>query len=153
MAIFGGITDDALGFLLARARHFAAERGEFFFNEGDAADSMFVLEEGCVDVVKTWQGKEYRLRQLHEGDCFGEVALMDLMPRSASVRAVDRCRAIELPRKALYELHQADPEQFTMIQMNMGREVSRRLREADHRLFEAQRDVSKLHATLPYQAF
>jgi CRP-like cAMP-binding protein len=63
---------------------------------------------------------------------------MDLLPRSASVRAVEHCTAIRLSAANLYQLYAQDPKQFALIQMNMGREVSRRLRESDNRLFSAR---------------
>jgi CRP-like cAMP-binding protein len=64
------------------------------------------------------------------------MAVMDLSPRSASVRAVEDCTAIRVSAANLYRLYEQDPKQFALIQMNMGREVTRRLREADDRLFE-----------------
>jgi CRP-like cAMP-binding protein len=99
---------------------------------------MFVLEEGKAAVMKHWGGHQYMLTRLAKGDCFGEMSLMDLRHRSASVMAVEPCRAIELPTASLYALCEKDLEQFTLIQMNMGREVSRRLRDADERLFRAR---------------
>jgi CRP/FNR family cyclic AMP-dependent transcriptional regulator len=63
---------------------------------------------------------------------------MDMRHRSASVVAVEPCSAIELSSASLFAIYEKDLEQFTLIQMNMGREVSRRLREADDRLFEAR---------------
>ena len=56
---------------------------------------MFVLEDGGVTVLKTWQGREYVLQRLGKGDCFGEMSLIDLCPRSATVRAEQDCKAIE----------------------------------------------------------
>jgi CRP-like cAMP-binding protein len=108
-----------------------------FFREHDQADSMFVLEAGKVAVLKSWRGQEYLLRTLKEGDCFGEMAVMDLLPRSASIRAVEDCTAIRLSAASLYQVYEHDLKQFALIQMNMGREVSRRLRESDNRLFSA----------------
>ena len=110
---------------------------EFFFRENDQADSMFVLEAGIAAVLKSWGGREYLLRTLKEGDCFGEMAIMDLFPRSASVRAVEDCTAIRLSAANLYQVYAHDLEQFALIQMNMGREVCRRLRETDNRLLRA----------------
>ena len=110
---------------------------EFFFRENDQADSMFVLETGKAAVLKSWRGQDYFLRTLKEGDCFGEMAVMDLGPRSASVRAVEDCAAICISAENLYQLYAEDLKQFTLIQMNMGREVCRRLRESDNRLFSA----------------
>ncbi len=137
LPIFGGINTHSIKFLLERSQTRNVPKAEYFFHEGDEAESLFVLEQGSANLFKTQNGKEYFLRQIDQGDCFGEVAIMDLMPRSASVRASTDCNAIELSRMALYELYQEDLEQFTMIQMNMGREVSRRLRQADQRLFDA----------------
>ena len=138
MPIFGGIRTDVLQFLLGVCPVVSVPTNEFFFHEHDQADSMFVLEAGKAAVLKSWLGKEYFLRTLKEGDCFGEMAVMDLLPRSASVRAIEDCTAIRLSAANLYRIYAQDLKQFALIQMNMGREVSRRLRESDNRLFSAR---------------
>jgi CRP/FNR family cyclic AMP-dependent transcriptional regulator len=137
MPIFGGVREDVLRFLLELSSVVSVRANEFFFRENDGANSMFVLEAGRVAVFKSWQGEECLLHYLGAGDCFGEMALMDLQPRSASVRALEDCTAIELSTHTLYRIYEKDLEQFTMIEMNMGREVCRRLRLADERLFRA----------------
>ena len=63
---------------------------------------------------------------------------MDHCPRSASVRAVEDCTAIQISAANLYRVYAQDLKQFALIQMNMGREVCRRLREVDDRLFSAK---------------
>jgi len=146
MPIFGGIREDILGFLLELSPVVRVPRDEFFFREDDDGQSMFVLEEGRVAVLKGWQGGDHVLRILERGDCFGEMALLDLCPRSASVRAVEDCAAIELSAAGLYQLYKKDLEQFAMIEMNMGREVSRRLRESDRRLFRVRMGVADADA-------
>jgi CRP-like cAMP-binding protein len=135
MPIFGGIRTDVLQFLLALCPVVSVPKNEFFFRENDQTDSMFVLQSGKVAVLKSWGKREYLLSTLKEGDCFGEMALMDHGPRSASVRALADCSAICLSAANLYKLYSSDPKQFALIQMNMGREVCRRLKEADNRLF------------------
>jgi CRP/FNR family transcriptional regulator, cyclic AMP receptor protein len=137
MPIFGALREDVLRFLLEQARSVAIRAGEFFFHEGDAAIGMYVLEQGRVAILKHWKGQAFTLRELVEGDCFGEMALMDLMPRSASVKALADCSAIEIRPEHLHGLFKLDAEQFALVQMNMGREVSRRLRAADELLFRA----------------
>jgi len=135
MAVFGGIRTEVLQFLLDLCPIVPVATNEFFFREGDKGDSMFVLEIGKVAVLKSWEGEDYLLRTLREGDCFGEMALIDHCPRSASVRAVEDCSAIQISAANLYRLYVQDLKQFALIQMNMGREVCRRLREADNMLF------------------
>jgi CRP-like cAMP-binding protein len=137
MPIFGAIREDALQFLLEQAREVVVRAGDYFFRENDEATSMFVLEHGRAVVLKGWQGHDTELHRLGAGDCFGEMALMDLFPRSASVFAVEDCRAIELAAADLLRLFERDAEQFALIQMNIGREVCRRLRATDERLFRA----------------
>jgi CRP-like cAMP-binding protein len=142
MPIFGGITSDALASLLEASSTVAVARNEYFFREGDKAESMFVLEEGEVSILKGWAGEEHLLGRLRQGDCFGEMALLDLFPRSASVLAVQACRAIELSTASLFKLYETDLEQFALIQMNIARELSRRLRAADERIFRARVDTA-----------
>jgi CRP-like cAMP-binding protein len=90
-----------------------------------------------VAILRPWEGSEVALSSLGPGDCFGEMALIDFCQRSASVRAEEDAHAIEVPAAALHRLYKTDLEQFALIQMNMGREVTRRLRITDQRLFEA----------------
>ena len=84
MPVFGGVRADILQFLLGVCPVVSVPAKEYFFHEHDQADSMFVLEAGEVAVLKSWHGQEYLLGTLKEGDCFGEMAVMDLCPRSAS---------------------------------------------------------------------
>jgi CRP/FNR family cyclic AMP-dependent transcriptional regulator len=141
MPIFGAIRDDALQFLVEQSRSRSVAAEEFFFREGDQASGLYVLEVGRVAVLKSWKGKQFLLRYLEQGDCFGEMALMDLFPRSASVRALENCKAIELTSDDLYRLFERDAEQFALIQMNIGREVCRRLRATDELLFQAEMGI------------
>jgi len=152
MPVFGAIGDDALAFLLGQARDVVVHAGAYFFRERDAADSMFVLEAGRVSVIKGWQGRDYVLHTLASGDCFGEMALMDLCPRSASVRADEDCRAIEFGSSALLRLFERDAEQFALIQMNIGREVCRRLRATDELLFRVRMGEPMMEVAVPLRS-
>jgi CRP-like cAMP-binding protein len=69
--------------------------------------------------------------------------MIDFMPRSASVRAVTSCQAIEIPGKSLIQLYKRDVEQYAVIMMNLGREVSRRLRLAGDRLFQLEESIDQ----------
>jgi CRP/FNR family cyclic AMP-dependent transcriptional regulator len=142
IALFGGLDDGALGLLMERATLVSLPKGQFFFREGEPADSLFILQSGRVAILKAWQGHEYVLRRLEPRECFGEMALMDLGPRSASVLALEASTAVELSAGTLDELYRTAPEQHTLLEMNMGREVSRRLRESNEQLFRARVEVT-----------
>ncbi|MCU7933009.1 MAG: cyclic nucleotide-binding domain-containing protein [Candidatus Thiodiazotropha sp. (ex Codakia rugifera)] len=135
MPIFGGIDENTLSYLLSKAILIKLQKDEYFFKEDDLDNSIYILEVGRVAIYRYWQNKRYKLRVLREGDCFGEMALMDCKPRSAEVVALEECNAIQITSGQLAELYQTSPEQYTLIYMNLGREVCRRLRDADTRLF------------------
>ena len=135
MPIFGAIRDDILQYLLEQAKVVKVASGDCFFMQGDHGDSLFVLESGSATAIRRWQDRELSLGEFATGDCFGEISLMDLHPRSATVRAEEDSIAYEITHGDLYHLYGRDPEQFAMIQMNISREVCRRLRAAGDLLF------------------
>jgi len=138
MPIFGGVSDEVLELLVERAGKVSVPAGAFLCREGQREDAAYVLERGSVSVLKNWRGRDYLLRRLGEGDCFGEMTLIDFAPRSASVRADEPCMAMRITAADLRAVHALDIEQYALVYLNMAREVSRRLRSADLRLFETQ---------------
>ena len=141
MPIFGGLRGDILEFVLDHATEVAVAEGDYFFREGEPGQSVFVIETGAGEVRRLWEGQPIVLRSLAEGDCFGEMALIDFQPRSASVMARTDCQAIEIPNRTLIQLCKKDVEQYAMVMMNLGREVSRRLRSTGDRLFHLEQSL------------
>ena len=128
---FGGINDSVLSYLLKESRTINLSAGTLIFAEGEYTASMFVIEDGEVAIYKQKDGHNCLMATLGEGDCLGEMALFDYMPRSASAVAKTDCRLIEITSQNLYGVYKMDMEQFALIQMNLGREIARRLRKAD----------------------
>ncbi len=142
--IFAGIRDDILAMLLELSPVISVNAGEYFFREDELGGDMFVLEAGRVAILKEWDSRQYVLGQLATGDCFGEMSIVDMHHRSASVLALEDCRAIRLANSTIFKLYREDLEQFTLIQMNMAREISRRLRVADEHLFQFRVEAKDL---------
>ena len=140
MPVFGGVKTESLELILRKSREVVTREGDYFFREGELGGSLFVLLSGTVLIQRKWEGESIVLGRLVEGDCFGEMALIDMQPRSASVKAESNFKAIEVPSNSLRALYKKDLEQYAMIMMNLGREVSRRLRVADDCLFQLQQN-------------
>lgn len=137
MAIFGAIDENALHFLLARSRTSNYASGSFIAREGETGTGLFVLLSGRVAVQRRWDDHEVLLRELGAGECFGEMALLDLGKRSASVLALEDCSVLEMETGLLHDFFEHDTRQFALMQMNMARELSRRLRTTFNTLFSA----------------
>jgi CRP/FNR family cyclic AMP-dependent transcriptional regulator len=135
MPAFGGMNAATLELVARLAESVEVSAGEHFFREGDETQIMYVLQTGQVEIYKTRQSSSKVLRRMKAGDCFGEMALIDLFPRSASALAVESSKALKITPPILHEIYQQDLEQFVMLQMNMGREISRRMRRVDELLF------------------
>ena len=140
VAIFGGLSEDTLSFVLERARRVEVQAGQPFMTEGEMGKSFFVLERGTVKVHKNAEGIDCVLCEFGPGAVFGEMSLLAVRPRSATIEAIDDCVAVEITNSSLFELYEADPGQFAMLVMNLGREVARRLWETNERLFAATRE-------------
>ncbi|TWU49158.1 Crp/Fnr family transcriptional regulator [Rubripirellula reticaptiva] len=138
MPAFGGLKPPVIDWIYCQSSVIAATAGEYFFREGEPGESLFVLQSGTVLVTRQCLSESIELGRLREGDCFGEMALIDFRPRSATIIAETDCQAIKVPRQSLASLYQQDVEQYAIIMMNLGREVSRRLRMADDCLFHLQ---------------
>lgn len=148
LAIFGALRVDSIELLLDQSTEKRVAAGDHFFREGDTGNAVYVLQSGRVEVVRDWHGESIDLGTLGPGDCFGEMALIDFQPRSASVRAIDDTCSIELPASSVRRLSQEDVEQYAILMMNLGREVSRRLRVADRRLFAMCQTHGETHPSL-----
>ena len=134
MPVFGGLRADVLEYVLLSASIVCVPKGEFFFYEGDEGDCAYVLEQGRAMFWKDYEGEKYPMRVLGEGECFGEMAMIGLYPRSGSTQALEDCRAIKITYELLYTMLHRDHEQCVMILMNMARDLSRRLRDVDNLL-------------------
>jgi diguanylate cyclase len=80
--------------------------GEIIFKEGDSGDGAYIIEEGCVEVSVSSTQRS----RIGKGELFGEIALIDQQPRTATVRAIEHTVLIPIPRKLVKELlEKTDP--------------------------------------------
>jgi CRP/FNR family cyclic AMP-dependent transcriptional regulator len=132
IGLFGAIADDALEFLARRLVVVLPSSGAYVFREGDVAQHLFVVIEGEMEVLKrSHTGIEARVALLGPGDWFGEMSILDVQPRSASVRAISPSRLLRIGAVDLDALYRHDLKAYALIVLNVARELSRRLRVAD----------------------
>jgi CRP/FNR family transcriptional regulator, cyclic AMP receptor protein len=109
--------------------------------EGTPSDALFILLRGSVQVEKEAAGRRpVVLAVLQQpGDCFGEMSLIDIQPRSAHICAREDVELLALPKKQLTALFGQFPRIQMTIILNIARNLSLRLREADERIVALSR--------------
>ncbi len=125
------IRDVFLGIPSFDSRYQFYHKGDVIIQEGMIGHDMFVILKGEVDVlVYTKDGKEVLLATLKEPEMFGEIALFDGQPRTATVVARTDCEILRLNREEFIELIRQDPSTlFKLVKI-----LIKRLRQADEKI-------------------
>lgn len=101
--------------------------GRYIFHEGDLGTEMYILHEGRVEIVQEDPTGESKLAVLEKGDFFGEMSVLEELPRTASARALTDVKLIMIDGATFDSMLRANPE----IAVRIMRKLSRRLRRAD----------------------
>jgi NTE family protein len=107
--VLSELPEELLDDLSGQVRELSVPAGEWILREGEAADSLFIIRSGRVDVIDE-QPPETLIRGLRRGEVLGELALLRRAPRSASARARRDTELLELTREAFEALIQGAPD-------------------------------------------
>lgn len=109
--------------------------GDVIFQEGEDGDRMYVVQTGRVRITKKTSAGEMPIATLEKGEIFGEMALFDKLPRSATATAIGETRILGIDRKKLFQTIDRDPTlSFRLIES-----MSSRIRRLDEEFTELKR--------------
>ncbi len=128
LEIFKDLRDRDLGPLVSSLHSRTYREGEQVFVEGDIGRALFILESGSVELTRRGPKGEEKLYTLKPGDFFGEMALLESLPRSATATATERSHLHLLYRTKLDALLHAEPRIGVEIMGHLARLLSARLR-------------------------
>lgn len=134
---FGGLSDATLDLLISMLTERQFEAGATVVAEGDSGQSMYIVRSGELAVRKLGRsGRMLDLNRLGPGDFFGEMTIIGVQNRSATLVAQSSIVLYELTTRNLYAFYKADIHAYAMVMQSINRELCRRLRRADDRLAE-----------------
>jgi len=128
--LFAGLSRLQLIWLLSATSRVTVGANQLYFDEGESADSLYVFIGGEAVVEKRSNDGWQLLSTLKPGQTFGEMAIVDQLPRSARVRAVTNCLALNLKASRL----ESSPEVAVVIYRNIAAMQTMRLRAANEAL-------------------
>lgn len=123
VSLFKNITSERLAKIATIAKEVEFSRGERIINEGDEGDSLFIIVEGSVNILK---GKDI-IARLSSKDFFGEMAILDSEPRSASVIADTDITCLKISREDFTEILIDEHE----IMLSIIKSLVQRLRQTN----------------------
>lgn len=123
--------------------------GEAICTEGETGDKMFVIQSGRVKITKNKPSGEITLATLGSGDMFGEMALFDKLPRSATATAMGESRVLGVDKKKLFITISRDPTLAFKILETMSQRI-RRLNDDLTKLTKDKLDV--FHVCMDFDA-
>ena len=138
ITIFAGLDESALSLLMSRVRRTTAPADGVIVREGEPGNQLYLIASGSVRICKRFgRPDQLELARLGPGDFFGEMCILETLPRAATVQAMAEATLYWLPSLAFYDLFRANAEQYSILILNIARDVSRRLRRLDE-IFAAQ---------------
>ena len=130
---FGGLSDASLDLLVSMLVKRRFDVGATVVSEGEPGRSMYIVRSGELVVRRLGgSGRVIRMAGLEPGDFFGEMTLIEMQNRSATVVAESPTVLYELTARNLYTYYKADIHAYVMVIQNINRELCRRLRHADN---------------------
>jgi len=122
--IFNVLTAEQQGQLIASSSRVRFGAGESIVREGDGGNSLFLLVEGRVVIVKQrGDGTEVSVRELDAGEVFGEMTLFLDAPRSATVRALQECDLLQVDRDCMSKLIASNPSLLDKLAEQVGQRL------------------------------
>ncbi|HKA37991.1 MAG TPA: DUF1003 domain-containing protein [Thermoanaerobaculia bacterium] len=128
--LFRDLAEEQRKSLIASCERMEFDPGSTIFRKGDAAEWLYIVEKGKVDIVISSEGEEIVLASFSGGSFFGELGVFDQQPRNATARANEPVTLVGVPARAvarLIEQHPAAARHFLRV-------VAQRLRAADEML-------------------
>jgi hypothetical protein len=120
--LFAHLDSEELAALADIALEMEFAPGEVIFEEGQPAHHLYVLARGKVEVFRRISSRDYPIATLGEKECFGEMAILDEAPRSASVRALEPTQVLKVDRESFRELVAERPQiSFAIFKILTGR--------------------------------
>ena len=129
-SLFGGLLEEQIQSILPLMEEENYVPDAMIITEGKPNDKIYFLISGQVAVTK----KNVFLSRFSEGEAFGEMEVLDVMPAVASIKALSDVTLMSISNRNLREIYKKDVKIFSLIIMNLARDLSRRLRKMDEKL-------------------
>jgi CRP/FNR family transcriptional regulator, cyclic AMP receptor protein len=129
VSLFANLADEDMHELMAAAKRRAFRSGEVIFHRDDPGQVLYMIKDGKVKIcIISPDGQEISLAVFGKGECFGEFALLDGLPRSADAIALEKVECYTLQRSDFHNAIMKNPK----IAIQVLEALTKRLRNTDN---------------------
>jgi len=127
ISILAGLSDKQLYDLFRLLEKVSYNSGEIIFEQGTEPSHIYIIQSGKIKLFVSQHDTPFELIEFDQGHCFGEASVIGIQPHGATAIAAEDAELIVLSRNALLSIYEKDKEMFSIIILNIAREVCRRL--------------------------
>jgi len=139
VTVFAGIDEEHLVRLCEQCKMVSVKAGKAVVEEGTPATEIYIILSGKLKVVLNAKEEPLEIVELFPGHCVGEASVIGVQNHSATVIVEEDAQLLELSRKVLMDISNYDKDLFSIIILNIARELARRLYHTDRLLLEMSR--------------
>ncbi len=118
------------------------DAGETIFQQGDPGIGMYIIQSGIISIIQ--MPAEHHLAELHSGDFFGEIALLNETPRSAAAVAKTECTLLCVSQPDLLGLFKRNPKLAYKVLLPLSQITGQRVIQLDHDVLQLHQQISEL---------
>ena len=134
ISLLAGLSEKQLYSVFRLLETVSYKKGELIFEQGSEPSHIYIIRSGEVKLYVMKHETTLELIVFGEGQSLGEASVIGIRHHSASAIAIEDCELIVLSRKALMSIYELDKEIFSILILNIAREVCRRLHAASETL-------------------
>lgn len=148
VTIFSGISDSQIRVIFENCTITEAKVGEIILMEATPATEIFIILNGKVTIVLGLRGDDpIVLTEFGSGNCIGEASVIGIQDHSASAVVTEDATLLVLSRQVLMQIFDTDKSLFSLLILNIAREIARRLHHTDEILLHYGKKDKSLYPT------
>jgi len=131
VTVFSGFSEEQIRNICKKCSFINAVAGDTIIEEKKPATEILILLKGKVTIVLGLHENPFELVEFGPGNCIGETSVIGIQEHSASVVAKENTTLLVLSRQVLMDIFETDKSLFSLLILNIARELARRLHRTD----------------------
>lgn len=136
VTVFSGFDETNIRMVCDRCEVLSFEPGTIIIEECSPATEIFIILRGTVSIILGLRNEPFELMRFGSGNCLGEASVIGIQKHSASAVAVEESMLLVLSRTVLMEIFETDKTLFSLLILNIARELARRLSQSNELIFK-----------------